>query len=214
MKSFIEFLEEEQAIADAMLMDILFEEHTWKNLQEADLVQPWANVKGKTPQEIYQIAMGFVKDLVNGFDRSLKKIVGNMGKVLVNVKGEDRFITKAAGGKGFGGIHDLLRSAILLKRPEDVDVVVKQIKKKFKVVEYDHKADPSSNEYGYFGSHHFKIMFDKVIVEIQVMTQKLWTYKGVAHDIYGKYRTATEYDKENYKKDLALSRHLFRVGNS
>ena len=114
--------------------------------------------------------------------------------------------------KPFGSMNDLLAGAILLDSKEEVDDYVKRFirnnSRNVKAVE--EKVPGGKNEYGYYGAFHIDVEIDGIVVELQVMTKKLWQKKGVAHSIYTSSRSrvggATSQEK-------AMSRKIFRKGN-
>ena len=139
-------------------------------------------------------------------------------KILVDIKGIESFVDKAINryplqGKGASDITDVLRSAILVKTQDEVNKVVKNIKKYFNVATHKEKVEGGDAKYGYYGSHHFYVKIGNIFSEIQVMTKKLWSYKSAAHKIYNKYRSIKDADKRIQKMDTELSKHIFKVAN-
>jgi len=99
----------------------------------------------------------------------------------------------------------------LLKTKEEVLTTVQKLKRNAHIYEYDYKQLDKEDKMGYHGSHHFKIKVGEYIVEIQVMTKKLWSYKHEAHKIYNKYRGG--FMDDYIKSELQRSRDLFKLGN-
>lgn len=61
----------------------------------------------------------------------------------------------------------------------------------------------------YFGAYHFDIEINDITIELQVMTERLWKYKFVAHDVYDKVRDGLKVTDDV----LQYSRDLFKLGN-
>jgi hypothetical protein len=183
----------------------------------------WGDVKGNTPEEqkasaikIYQGAMKYVNAAKAAYGKILKTATRKIhdAKILVQVKKLEAFVTKVTTrGKVASKITDLLRGAVLVTQPEEVMPVVKAIKKEFRVVEYEIKSKGEDKKYGYHGAHHFLVLVDGVVTEIQVMTRKLWNYKTAAHQVYDKYRKGGDVDKKLKQLDINMSKNLFGKGN-
>jgi len=241
MKTFREIIDEENQ-TDMFLLDYLFDSVEPTFIKEdkdplTDPAQPWGglpnDLKGKLKSSaedvrnkaievvkaIYNRAIEFVKACYKAFNRILQ-LEGAGGKILISIKSLDSFLSKTVSrGKPAEEIHDVLRGAILMGTNEEVEKVVASMRKRYRILEYDYKTPGSDKEYGYFGSHHFKMLVNgtegkSMICEVQVMTRKLWAYKKVAHDIYAKWRDAKEIDSDLKQKDMILSRQLFKLGNS
>lgn len=175
-------------------------------------------------EKIYKKAAEIAFTYKNSLYKILKKVTGGTlkPKILVDVKSLSSFIDKVVKrGKSADKIHDILRSAILVNTKEDVIDVVKKLKKSVSLVEYEMKEYKSGGDFGYYGSHHFKIWIKEgnspgIICEIQIMTKSLWEYKEEAHTIYDKYRSLSDAEKQaqiDYKKDVTLSKKLYYAGN-
>jgi len=154
----------------------------------------------------------------------IKKLKGLKSKVI-------------ARGKSLVKIGDIVRGAILFETNEEVEMFISEFRRKNRAIisEYDFKAEGSDPKFGYFGSHHVDLMIDGLVVELQVMTKRLWTYKDKAHDIYTKMRDAKAKEKmaADYEKlpnslkrllgfspaygddeeEMAHSKRLFQIGN-
>ena len=115
-------------------------------------------------------------------------------------------------GKSLLKIGDLVRGAILFKNQEEVDMFVSDFRRKNRsmIVDYEYKQRGKDPRFGYFGSHHLDIMIDGLVVEVQVMTKRLWSYKDAAHDIYKNLRDA---DRAADSFEINLSKMLFDLGN-
>ena len=138
---------------------------------------------------------------------------GNDVKFISDTKTIASVIDKAISRKkGFMSINDLVRGAVLFRQQSDMDDFVKRFTRKNAsiLVEAEHKARGGDATYGYYGSHHFSLNIDGIIVELQVMTQKLWAYKHAAHQIYTSTRSKAEGPS---KQDKHLSKELFSRGN-
>lgn len=103
-----------------------------------------------------------------------------------------------------------MRGAVLFDTKEQADEFVKKFirQNKDKVIGYEEKLKGQDTIYGYYGSHHIDLNIDGLVVELQIMTRKLWNYKKEAHLIYTKTRSGdgpTEKDKKESKKIFALA---------
>lgn len=181
--------------------------------------QPWAKLKVKLTDEedvirLYGNAVKYAINARDDFSRFLSRMSSGTGKVLIDIKSSKSFVDKVVKrGKKISQIHDLLRGAILANDLKHLDAINKNIRKKAIIHEVEFKA-PGNDSFGYFGSYHYKIVINGLIVEIQVMTRKLWTYKEEAHKIYDTYRSIKSFDSITKKQDTAFSRKLFKIGNT
>lgn len=118
-------------------------------------------------------------------------------------------------GKGITSIGDIVRGALLLDSEADVNDAVGAIRRRLgnMVVGYEFKEKGNDPQFGYYGSHHLDIMIDGLVVELQVMTSRLWNYKGAAHEIYNKSRTDVAKGGTVNKADKYLSKKIFSMGN-
>ena len=187
-------------------------------------------------KEIYDKAFAMAKAAEKTFERMLKRAASGSrnAKVLVDIKQFNSFVTKVmTRGKPANQITDVLRAAILVNTDQDMEGVVKKIRKDFNVIEFEHKGKkevqtrtydekgreqieikPGDSTYGYHGSYHFLVKVDGIISEIQVMTRKLWSYKDAAHKVYDELRAAgDEVDEITKKVKLQMSKHIFAAGN-
>ncbi|PNX47990.1 MAG: hypothetical protein BV459_03230 [Thermoplasmata archaeon M11B2D] len=184
--------------------------------------QPWQGISGDTEEERRSSAESAwlqahekALEAEKTYSRLLKAVSPNNTKILVDFKSLDSFIDKAVNrGKDPKQIHDVLRGAILVPEKHDVLDVVKRLKKRAVVQSYEYKDEKADPEYGYRGSHHFKIVVGDIIAEVQVMTKKLWAWKEEAHKIYTKYRSLKDYDADIKKRDLEYSKKIFNLANA
>ena len=194
-----------------------------KTLNERKIVkipytQPWMNkIEGKSHSEVYNVAFDMAKDAKPELNRILRAVaVGKTPKVTINMKKHDSFVDKTFfRGKSFN-IDDVIRAAILVDNEDDLNATIKNIYKKTTVIEHDVKEKDIKDEFGYYGSHHFaiKLPTSGIVVELQLMTRKLWAYKKEAHKVYKKFRTDTgDVPEDIRKKELARSRQLFNLAN-
>lgn len=183
-------------------------------------VQPWGDAS--TPrterqvEEKYKEAYDHAVAAKNDLQRLLRYVSNKDDKILIAIKSPESFVDKVfKRGKDAASIHDVLRSAILAPTEDRVLEIVQSLKKKAIIFEYEHKKFGADKKYGYYGSHHFKIEIQKMIVEVQVMTKKLWTYKSEAHDIYNELRSGSSIMSDaEIKSLLQRSKELFLRGNS
>lgn len=136
-------------------------------------------------------------------------------KIMTRIKPFKSVVSKVIERKrieGFKTLGDLVGGAVLFKTKEDADAFVKKTRRRYakNVVGYEEKKRGSDTKYGYYGSHHLDLNLNGIIVEVQVMTRKLWNYKTAAHDIYDKYR---DKDEGPDKFDKYTSKKLMTLGN-
>lgn len=114
--------------------------------------------------------------------------------------------------KQLSSINDLVRGAVLMQKKSDADSFVEDFLSKNQgiIAGYEEKIRGQDTMYGYFGSHHLDLNINGIIVELQVMTSKLWKYKEEAHVIYNNSRSkpggADKFD--SYK-----SNKIFKIAN-
>lgn len=194
-------------------------------------------------QEILPIAEDRLEQFRNIVKKSLSasKIRKNLSRnpdVLSQIKALKGLKSKAISrGKPLTKIGDIVRGAILFETNEEVDMYIENFRRKFSrnIAEYEFKAEGSDPKFGYFGSHHIDMMVDGLVVELQVMTKRLWTYKEKAHDIYVKMRDAkaqarlaADYEDlpnslkrqlgfepayGDEEEEMAHSKRIFQIGN-
>ena len=155
-----------------------------------------------------------LKKIRSKFESAIKKELRKYkkSKFLSDSKEMDSIIDKAVDrARGFGELNDLVRGAVLLDNKAEADDFVKRFMRKNSraVVGYEEKKRGEDNTYGYYGSHHIDLNIDGIIVELQVMTKKLWQYKEVAHDIYTSNRSKgtgpDAFDRHTSKKIFSIA---------
>ena len=146
-----------------------------------------------------------LKSYVTKFDKKKFNFYSNMKTTKSII---DKVIKR---GKSLSTINDYVRGALVFKDKKDVDEFIKKFRRKSKsiIVGYEFKEKGKDKDYGYYGSHHLDLMFDGIVVELQVMSQKMWNYKHEAHKIYTATRSTDGAD-DFYKK---ISKHIFAVAN-
>lgn len=164
---------------------------------------------------IYDKYQPVLDKVMSKFQNAVKKEIRGMPKVkfMANTKPFESIKDKAlTRGKGFMGLNDLVRGAVLFDTKEQADEFVSKFSRRNanSIVEYEEKERGGDTDYGYYGSHHLGMNIDGIIVEIQVMTRKLWNYKKAAHKIY----TATRSKKGGPDRfDTSQSKKIFSLGN-
>lgn len=193
-------------------------------------------------EEIYPIAEKRLKMLDRLLTQLLKaakyRKLRNKPKISTQIKKVESLKDKAVKRKKpLLNIGDIVRGAILF---DDIDVMgdfVSDFQRKHGRIidDYEFKVKGADPTFGYYGTHHFDLILDGMIVELQVSTKKLWAYKKAAHDIYTNLRSpqARKDSRRKYKDlpdslkrvlgfspdrdsetaDRALSKRLFSVGN-
>lgn len=108
-------------------------------------------------------------------------------------------------------VGDLVRCAVLFDSPDQVKDFVKEFNRKFgeMVTKHEEKVKGEDKTYGYYGTHHFDVEIDGLVIEIQVGTKKLWNFKREAHKIYTANREKGGPDK--FAK--WNSKRIFTLGN-
>lgn len=145
---------------------------------------------------IYQRAAKIAADNADYLYKILKAAIsGANAAIKMNIKKEEKFANKVLlRFKNPGQIHDVLRAAIISSDDTVIDRAVKYLKTHTRVNQYEYKKFGQDPKYGYYGSHHFDIWIKApqaeqgIIVEVQVMSRRLWTMKDVAHELYEKWR--------------------------
>lgn len=226
----LKYLQESFDHETILAIDILDE-----RVSNSNGVQPWCSDNGcdkdgnmcsnsemdhLTTDEWYDLAVEYSEPMLPEFERILKRFSGLRGSYkLPPLKPRKSFVSKVdIRGKSPCGIHDMIRGAILL--PDDIiDKVIKEMRKKLKIFEFEEKAKGDDKEFGYYGTYHFKIeLSNGELAEIQVMPRRMWDYKKQGHKVYSRNRedVGKELSPEReaeYKKDQALSKKLFDLGN-
>lgn len=140
--------------------------------------------------------------------RKFKKV-----KILTDIKELEKIEDKAMDrGKAIIEMNDIVRGAVLFDTKADADKFVSKFMRRNSsmVAAYEEKKRGEDTEYGYYGSHHLDLNIDGMVVELQVMTRKMWSYKEAAHDIYNKYRSK-DYGPDRF--DQHMSKRLFSMAN-
>lgn len=229
-----------ESFVDKWELNVLTEKYVWGSgqidealkIKVSDPTQPWGNPvlpvnrNGKVDVDtiddvlkpVYDKAFAMAKTSEKELESTLKKYIPHNGKLIIDVKEYDSFKDKIAGRKErreANKIHDVLRSAILLPDEKTTEDVVARMKRDLNLHEYESKDFGTDETYGYYGSHHFKIVLSNgLIAEVQVMPKKLWVYKGVAHGVYNKLRSDKPIDDTDRTTLLKKSKDLFRRGNA
>ena len=170
----------------------------------------------KRIQAIYDKYVDEVIKTQSDFYATINKLIPSnvrkTTKFLYNIKTVESIVSKVfTRGQAFANLGDLVRGALLFQNQADMDEFVKDFERKngslIKAVERKEKGGDKT--YGYYGSIHYDLDINGFIVELQVMTTKLWNYKHSAHEIY----TANREKAIPRKADLALSKKIFAMGN-
>lgn len=151
------------------------------------------------------------KDFETFVKKEIKK-VPNV-KFLSDIKSAESLNDKAIKRKkGILKINDIVRGALLFDFKEQADEFVSDFSRKNKsiIVEFETKERGQENTYGYYGSHHLALNINGIIVELQVMTKKLWAYKAEAHKIYAQSRSSEDGLTPMRQHD---SKKFFSMGN-
>jgi len=160
-------------------------------------MQPWGLIQGDL-HAMYDMAEGMANKATEKLRHFLKDIAQDCCDdpvIIVNTKSWKSFKSKSKRKDGPGGVHDVLRSSIIVNSKSEVHKVADKMKEKADLFEVDFKKD--SNDMGYRGSYHFKIFFRGFIVEIQVLTKDLYAAKEAQHHAYEVYRELLPADYEN-----------------
>ena len=167
-------------------------------------------------KEVERILNKYQTQMQTASDKFFKLMKGysNRGKAdfLYNTKPVTSIISKVvARGRKFTQLGDLIRGAILFDTQEELDAFIKDFQRKEKgiIKDYEAKEKGGDKTYGYYGSHHFDLLIDGFVIELQAMTKKLWQFKDTAHDIYNKTRETGVITKA----DMELSKKIFNLGN-
>ena len=171
-------------------------------------LQPWGTAGN--PDDLYYTALTLAQGVRDRLQQILARAASGRGKILIGFKELAAFKSKLGRGKAADQIHDILRSAILLNTQAEVEDVVRQLRRSQTIHEVEFKDKGTDPAYGYYGSWHLKIVINSVIVEVQVMTRRLWTYKNWAHDFYQDYRDKGDTVPASAK---AQSKYIFSMGN-
>ena len=168
----------------------------------------------------------YVEPIKNRFTQILKRSANVVpsAKVLVDVKSNKSIISKIIRKTPYGKMKDILRSAVIVQRQEDIPKVMDALRKNFSLYQLKTK-EKKKDPLGYYGSYHYIVEFGGALIEVQLMTKRLWTYKELGHEVYNKWREEIaknpnllndpHYMKSNdeLRKDVALSKRIFSRGN-
>ena len=240
-ESFVEaFFETSEALfEDAEFLEFLDEKARSNHSGQ----QPWGELKISTNDaEKYQAGDKETKEKINAelddskakyidpikgrFTQVLKRVANVVpnSKVLVDVKSNKSIISKVIRKTPYGKMKDILRSAVLVAKQEDIPKVMDAMRKNFSLYQLKTK-EKKKDALGYYGSYHYIVDFNGVLVEVQLMAKRLWTYKELGHEVYDKWREQIaknpnllndpKYAKDNeaLRKDIALSKRIFSRGN-
>lgn len=193
--------------------------------KDIEALDNWISNPSKFKKDQYQIIdklekvhskyEDILKKVKLKFESIIKKESRKYNKVdfKSNSKGMESIIDKAlTRKKGYSTLNDLVRGALLFQTKEEADKFLKDFVRKNKsiVIEVEEKKRGQGNVYGYYGAHHLGLNIDGVVVELQLMTKKLWSKKTAAHDIYVKNRSS---GKEPDNFDRYTSKKIFSMGN-
>lgn len=221
LKTFKQFISESEMLSESMINPIFSGDKELRKL-EFKLQQGFksAEEKGSMQDELFKAykkyepafkkAQSKFESIING---ALPKGDKQTTTFLRGLKPFKSIVDKAIERKkGFMGLNDLVRGAVLLADRKQAEDFVANIMRKYKsmVVGYEDKARGKDKTYGYFGSHHIDMNIDGIIVELQIMTKKLWTYKHAAHEIYTANRSKAGGPN---KQDQYDSKRFFSMGN-
>lgn len=150
----------------------------------------------------------------NDFNKIFKSYAGRYKAKFVHggIKSLKSIISKVIiRNKPLSSLGDLIRGAMLFKTEKELNEFIDDLKRhnKIKILDIDFKKKGDDKVYGYFGAYHFDIEIDGITIELQAMTERLWKYKFVAHDVYDKVRDGLKVTDDV----LQYSRDLFKLGN-
>ena len=169
----------------------------------------------------YEVIVPIAKERLDKFNRTIKKFlskskyrkISEKPEFLSQIKKLDGLESKTIKrGKKLTKIGDIVRGALLFRNDEEVQMFVDDFRRKNSslISDYEYKQRGKDPDFGYYGSHHLDLMVDGLVIELQVMTKKLWSYKEAAHEIYTNLRDA---DRAADAFDERLSKMLFDLGN-
>lgn len=164
--------------------------------------------------DFYEEHLPFFKKVKKKLTKTIKKTLKkkeDKTKLLVGLKPKESLFDKSIKRhKPIDQINDIVRCAVIFKDKYLIDEWVRDfLRKNSNVVDYEKKDKKSSGKYGYFGSHHIDLNIDGLIVEIQVMSRKLWDYKEEGHKIYQNSRSSGG-PSEFYQN---VSKNIFNAAN-
>lgn len=182
--------------------------------------------KTRIDAELNDSKAKYIEPIKGRFTQILKRSANVVpsAKVLVDVKSNKSIISKIIRKTPYGKMKDILRSAIIVQKQEDIPKVMDALRKNFSLYQLKTK-EKKKDALGYYGSYHYIVDFNGVLIEVQLMTKRLWTYKELGHEVYNKWREQIaknpnllndpQYAKDNeaLRKDIALSKRIFSRGN-
>jgi ppGpp synthetase/RelA/SpoT-type nucleotidyltranferase len=174
-------------------------------------------------------AKAMIRDMYERYAKKFEKIKKKLGriiskevrklnksekvKVFTDIKELDSIEDKAMDrNRGIIQMNDIVRGAVLFTTKVEADEFVSKFTRRNRsmIVAYEEKKRGGDTEYGYYGSHHLDLSIEGMVVELQVMTRKMWSYKEAAHDIYNKYRSKSGGPD---KFDKHMSKRMFSMAN-
>ena len=221
---FTEFLEEKARSTHSGIQpwnDLKISEKDAAKYAEGD-----KEIKDRLDAELNASKAQHVEKIKGRFTQLLKKSANVVpsAKVLVDIKSNKSIISKIIRKTPYGKMKDILRSAIIVQKQEDIPKVMDALRKNFSVYQLKTK-EKKKDPLGYYGSYHYIVEFGGALIEVQLMTKRLWTYKELGHEVYNKWREEIAknpdllndpfYMKNNdeLRKDVALSKRIFSRGN-
>ena len=223
---FFEMLENCPTIKDIFVSEMFDDDELCEKAMSSNKtgLQPWAKdeIIKSTPdfknldKKIDFIMDTYINPIKKSFENTLKRASVKDSKVLISVKTPESIESKVKRGTPLSKMTDILRASILVPSENDIDKVLKNMKKYFNLYEIDHK-EKGTNKWGYFGTYHYDVDFNGVLCEVQIMPKTTFTYKNKGHEIYTKYRDLVKKNPEienspEYKKAIEYSKRIFLRG--
>ena len=217
MKSFKEFLME--GPASPMLKDLRTVRDVRGALKRHTGTKD-ANHAREAVSDMYKKLMPQFKAIKKKFERAVNKSLpkGDKQKIkfFSQIKPEKSLINKIVDrGNAPESIGDIVRGALLFPDSGMVEKFIKDFRRKNSgiIVDYEFKSKGQDKELGYFGSHHLDLMIDGLIVELQVMTRKMWKFKETAHVLYTQNRDKIARGGHVSRQDSQLSKQIYALAN-
>lgn len=170
--------------------------------------------------DMYKQLLPQFKSIKKKFERSVNKSLpkGDKQKIkfFSQIKPEKSLINKIVDrGNAPETIGDIVRGALLFPQAGQVEKFIRDFRRKNAgiIVDYEFKSKGQDKELGYFGSHHLDLMIDGLIVELQVMTRKMWKFKETAHVLYDRNRDAIAKGGHASRFDQRLSKQIYALAN-
>lgn len=194
-----------------------------RNVQSVKKAIAGKQAKAKGPQtvrDMYKALLPELKQIKKKFETVVKKGLpkGDKQKIrfFSQIKPEDSLVNKiVVRGNAPDTIGDIVRGALLFPDQKAVEVFVKDFRRKNSnlVAGYEMKAKGTDKELGYYGSHHLDLMINGLMVELQVMTRKMWKFKESAHVLYTNNRDKISKGGHASRRDSALSKQIYALAN-